>query len=196
MKQSNKTKWIINIATVVGTILTIAFIIYGIKNNIFTSEEALSGFLTKVGIWGPIIFIIIQLVQVIIPIIPGGISCAVGVLVFGPYYGFVYNYLSICAGSIIVFLLARRFGMPFIRKLFKEETITKYEEWLDKGNKFDMFFALAILMPVAPDDFLCYFAGLTKMSLKKFTAIIILCKPATILAYSMGLVYLTQLFFK
>lgn len=181
MKQGNKTKWIINIATVVGTILTIAFIIYGIKNNIFTSEEALTGFLTKVGIWGPIIFIIIQLVQVIIPIIPGGISCAVGVLVFGPYYGFVYNYLSICAGSIIVFLLARRFGMPFIRKLFKEETITKYEEWLDKGNKFDMFFALAILMPVAPDDFLCYFAGLTKMSLKKFTAIIILCKPATIL---------------
>lgn len=194
MKKNQYTKWLVNIATIVGTILTIAFIIYGIKIEIFTSEEALTSFLGKIGIWGPILFIAIQFVQVIIPIIPGGISCAVGVLVFGPFYGFIYNYISISAASICVFLLSRRYGMPLMRKLFKQQTIEKYEEWLDKGNKFDIFFALAILMPVAPDDFLCYFAGLTKMSLKKFIGIIILCKPITILAYSLGLVYLTKLF--
>ncbi|WP_225353487.1 VTT domain-containing protein [Lacticaseibacillus thailandensis] len=46
---------------------------------------------------------------------------------------------------------------------------------------------MAILLPVAPDDFLCMLAGLTKMSLRKFVWIIVLCKPWTILAYSMGM---------
>ena len=39
----------------------------------------------------------------------------------------------------------------------------------------------------APDDLLCYIAGLTKMTLKKFTAIILLGKPGSILLYSLGL---------
>nr|WP_263848867.1 hypothetical protein [Lacticaseibacillus thailandensis] len=43
------------------------------------------------------------------------------------------------------------------------------------------------MLPVAPDDFLCMLAGLTKMSLRKFVWIIVLCKPWTILAYSMGM---------
>ena len=46
--------------------------------------------------------------------------------------------------------------------------------------------AFAIFFPVAPDDFLCYLTGLTNMSVSKFTAIILLCKPASILAYSMA----------
>jgi len=51
-------------------------------------------------------------------------------------------------------------------------------------------------MPVAHDDFLCYLAGITKMSLKKFTLILVVCKPATILAYSLSLSYITSLVIK
>lgn len=86
--------------------------------------------------------------------------------------------------------------MPLLRKMFKKELIEKYINWLDKGKKFDKLFAIAIFMPVAPDDFLCYLAGLTKMSLKKYTIILILCKPASILAYSLGLAYLTSFLLK
>lgn len=42
-------------------------------------------------------------------------------------------------------------------------------------------------MPVAPDDFLCMLAGLTKMTYKKFITIIVLGKPASLLVYSLGL---------
>ena len=71
----------------------------------------------------------------------------------------------------------------------KEETYNKYITWLEKGKKFDKFFAAAIFFPCAPDDVLCMIAGLTKMSWKKFSAIILLGKPASIAAYSMALVY-------
>ena len=46
------------------------------------------------------------------------------------------------------------------------------------------------LLPLAPDDFLCYFSGLTGMSAKRFTWIIVLGKPWCILAYSLFFAYL------
>jgi len=46
---------------------------------------------------------------------------------------------------------------------------------------------LAIFFPVAPDDFLCWLAGTTKMTLGRFSAIILLGKPASIALYSLGL---------
>ena len=76
----------------------------------------------------------------------------------------------------------------------KEETYDKYITWLDKGKKFDKFFALAIFFPCAPDDVLCMLAGLTDMSWRKFLTILflgrpVLGKPASIAAYSMALIY-------
>ena len=152
--------------------------------------------LEKSGYLAPLIFVIIQIVQVVIPIIPGGISQGVGVLMFGPIWGFVYNYVGICIGSIIVFFIARRYGMPLIKKMFKKELVDKYIGWLDKGKKFDKFFALAIFLPVAPDDFLCYLAGITNISAKKYIMIILLLKPFTISAYSFCLVFLSDLLLK
>lgn len=194
--KKNKFKIFINILTILGTILLILFIVYGIESKIFTSPDALKIFLERLGILGPIIFIIIQIVQVVIPVIPGGISTAVGVLVFGPVYGFIYNYFSIVLGSIIVFLISKKYGMKVIKRIFKQETIDKYIGWLDKKDTFDKLFAFAIFMPVAPDDFLCYLAGITKMGLKRFTLILIVCKPATILAYSLSLSYITKIVIK
>lgn len=52
-------------------------------------------------------------------------------------------------------------------------------------KRFDKLFALAIFLPIAPDDFLCYLAGTTAMTWKKFTAIIVLGKPFAILLYSL-----------
>ena len=125
--------------------------------------------------------------QVVIPILPGGVSCLAGVLIFGPVWGFVYNYIGISIGSILAFLLSKQYGRPVVRNIIGEKNYDKYIGWLSKGNGFDKAFAVAIFLPVAPDDLLCYIAGLTKMTLKKFTAIILLGKPGSILLYSLGL---------
>jgi uncharacterized membrane protein YdjX (TVP38/TMEM64 family) len=110
-----------------------------------------------------------------------------GVLLFGPWTGFFYNYIGICAGSIVAFFIARNFGKPVLYSIFNEKTITKYEAWTGNESKFAKWFAIAIFLPVAPDDFLCYLAGTTQMSWKRFTAIILLGKPAAIALYSLGL---------
>ncbi len=181
-----------NISTIVGVILCALFVIYGIRTGIFSSQQAMEQFLGRFGIWGPVLFVLIQIVQVVIPIIPGGVSCLAGVLIFGPVMGFVYNYIGISIGSVGAFLISRRYGASFVRSMVKQKTYDKYIGWLNRGKRFERLFAIAIAAPCAPDDFLCYLAGLTSMKLKHFTGIIALCKPPSIIAYSLGLAGVVQ----
>ncbi|MFB5762882.1 TVP38/TMEM64 family protein [Paenibacillus medicaginis] len=178
---------IINLFSIIGLIGTILFCVYGYQAGIFTSSNKMQLFVEGTGIWGPLIFVLIQIIQVVLPVLPGGISCAYGVILFGPVYGFIYNYVGIIIGSIFAFLIARQYGKPFIQKITPARIYHKYSSWLDKGNWFDKLFALGIFLPGAPDDFLCMLAGITKMKLGRFILILIVCKPAALFVYSMGL---------
>ena len=51
-------------------------------------------------------FVAFQVVQVVVPMLPGGLGCLVGVVLFGPVMGFVYNYVGICIGSLLAFAVA------------------------------------------------------------------------------------------
>lgn len=156
------------------------------QTGIFSSGDKMELFLKKAGILAPAVFIAIQILQVVFPLIPGGISCVIGVVVFGPLYGFVYNYAGMVIGSGIAFWLGRKYGKSFILKFVSEAKYQKYEAWLDKGKKFDILFSLAIFLPCSPDDLLCMIAGLTSMSFRKFMILYMLCKPLSLAAYSVG----------
>lgn len=184
MNENKAIPYTINISTAIGLAACIAFIIYGINQQIFTSEEALTVFLTQLGMLAPVAFVLIQAIQVVIPIIPGSIGCLGGVIFFGPLWGFVFNYVGICAGSIAAFLLARRYGQPIVKSIAGKKKWRKYSSWLESGQKYERLFAFAIIFPVAPDDFLCYLSGLTDMTLKKFALIIVACKPFSIAIYT------------
>ncbi|MHC5215053.1 TVP38/TMEM64 family protein [Enterococcus sp. LJL128] len=180
---------IIQMISFIGIIATIIVTIYFLKLGVFQDTNALRGLVGDSVILGPVIFMLIQIIQVVIPVIPGGISCAAGVLIFGPVAGFIYNYVGIAIGSVIIFILSQKYGKPLILSLISDKTYNKYIGWLDNEKRFERLFAFAIFFPVAPDDALCLMAGLTKMSLRKFTMIIILAKPFSIAVYSLALMY-------
>ena len=179
----SKSKLILNILSIIGIVAVIFFIYFAVKERWFLDNEILLTKIKSFGLLAPLCFILIQIVQVVLPVIPGGASCLVGVMAFGAVGGFIYNYVGLVLGSICSFLLSRKFGMSIINKLFKEKDIKKA---LDKINnsKYDLIFFLIILLPGLPDDLFCYISGITKMSLKKFTLIILICKPLTLLVYS------------
>lgn len=185
MKISNEKR--MKIISIAGFLISIVICWYGWRAGLFTSQEKLQSCIAGFGILGASVFVIFQAVQVIIPILPGGISCLCGVILFGPWMGFVYNYLGICIGSVFAFLIAKYCGKPILKCLFSEKIIRKYENWTSKRGQFAKWFAIAIFLPVAPDDFLCYLAGTTEMSLGRFVTIILLGKPAAIALYSAGL---------
>lgn len=158
---------------------------WGMKNGLFSSQGTMEHTISCLGIWGPVLFTLLQIVQVVIPIIPGGVSCLAGVVLFGPWKGFACNYIGICIGSFVAFALSKSCGRPLLLKLFGQKQIDKYDGWTKEKERFDRMFALAIFLPVAPDDFLCYLAGTTAMSWRRFVIIILLGKPLAIAAYSL-----------
>ena len=176
---------IFNIMGAMILILGIILGFIGYHKGYFNSLDSFRDLILAKGTWGPLVFMGIQIVQIIVPVIPGGLTCVAGVVIFGAFWGFIYNYISICLGSIIVFFISRTFGRSIVLRIFGEDLYNKYRGKL-KEDRYDKFFALAILLPVAPDDFLCYLTGLTEMSARKFILIILLCKPLSIFAYSMA----------
>ena len=188
----DKLQRIFNIITIITTVLLIAFIIYAFKLGILEDKTVLVQYMKKFGIFACLFFILIQIVQVVFPVIPGGASCLAGVLAFGPVLGFIYNYIGLALGSLIAFLLSRIYGIKMVEKLFPEETINKYLKYI-QNNRFPTIFFWGIFLPGLPDDLLCYIAGLSKMSLKTFIFIILIGKPFALSFYSLFSYYLPAL---
>ena len=103
--------------------------------------------------------------------------------------------LSLLIYYLLAFAVAKNCGRPLLYLLFSEKTIEKYDAWTEKRDRFAKLFFWSIFLPIAPDDFLCYLAGTTTMTWKRYTAIILLGKPFNIALYSMGLVALWKVFF-
>lgn len=185
---------LLRLCSVTGLVVTITLVLVGWHYGIFKSQATFAAFIQGLGRLAIPVFIIIQAIQVVIPILPAAIGCSVGIIVFGPVWGFVYNYIGICVGSIVAFLLARTFGLPLVRMMVPKKQFDKYYDWLSSGKAFDRLFTVAIFSPVAPDDLLCYLAGLTPMTLRKFTAILLLGKPLAIYLYSIGLTAIVSCF--
>ncbi len=179
-------------ASLFGLLLCIAAAVWAWNAGLLTSQERMQAFVASCGAAGGLLFVAFQAVQVVVPVLPGGLGCLAGVVLFGPALGFVYNYVGICIGSLLAFAVARSCGRPLLRLLFSEKLLTKYSSWTEQNNRFARLFALAIFFPVAPDDFLCYLAGTTSMTWRRFTTIILLGKPLSIALYSLGLTVLFQ----
>ncbi|MEE1314964.1 MAG: TVP38/TMEM64 family protein [Faecalimonas sp.] len=180
---------LMNCIAIIGTIALVILIVLGWRKGIFQDRAVLEALLQKAGFWAPLCFLVIQIVQVVIPLLPGGVSCAVGVLVFGAVEGFIYNVAGLTIGSMIAFLLAKRFGARVVQFFVQEKTYNKYIGWLDKGRRFEIFLIFALFLPGLPDDALCMLSGLTKMTWKKFLAIFLLTKPISIALYSVAYAY-------
>ena len=150
----------------------------------FSSVETMQAYISSFGAWAKLVLIIIQAVQVLFPILPGFLGCAAGTVLFGVSGGFWCNYIGMSIGSLLAFLLARMYGQELVNKIFKGEKYHKWAERLSESKSYAWFLFIGILLPFFPDDFFCFFTGLTKMRFSKFATIIILGKPWYLLALS------------
>ncbi|MDU2558027.1 MAG: TVP38/TMEM64 family protein [Anaerococcus prevotii] len=177
-----------NIFNIISVLMLVVFTILGYlgyRAGLFNSLDSFRAYILSKGKLAPLFFMLIQVVQIVLPVIPGGLTTVFGVIIFGAFWGFIYNYISICIGSILVFFISRNFGKSIVIRIFGKDIFEKYHHKIN-DKSYEKFFALAILFPVAPDDFLCYLSGLTDMSFKKFASIIFLFKGPSIFLYSMA----------
>lgn len=173
----------VSVVAILLILLVGVFLVQEYQAGHFNSIETFQAYIASYGLFAPVILVLVQGFQVVFPVLPGFLGCIVGASMFGAAGGFWCNYIGISAGSIIAFFLARKYGSSIVKHIFSTERYDKYAAWILKKKSYTIVLFLAILLPLAPDDFLCYFTGLTKMSARKFIGIIILAKPWCILVY-------------
>ncbi len=123
------------------------------------------------GIWGRLIFVGMVVLQVIVAFIPGEpIELAAG-YAFGFWEGTLLSLAGFILGSWLVFGLVRRFGVKLVEVFFSPEKILEFS-FLKNPKKTKTIAFLLMLIPGTPKDFLSYFAGLTKLTVKQWLLIV------------------------
>ena len=103
-----KWKNVLTAAVILFCVFVVFVIVKAYMDGKFESVETLQEYIKGFGLFAPLVLIAIQALQVVIPVLPGFLGCAVGAVLFGSMGGFWCNYIGISAGSIIAFLLAKK----------------------------------------------------------------------------------------
>jgi uncharacterized membrane protein YdjX (TVP38/TMEM64 family) len=130
--------------------------------SLFTSVPRLEAWVRASGPVAPLVYIAIQVFQIIVFVVPGEVVQITGGYLFGIWPATLYSVTGIAIGSAITFFLARLLGVPFVNALFSPEKVEGVRNLLStRGSK--LVFFLLFVIPGIPKDVLCYVAGLSPL---------------------------------
>lgn len=107
-----------------------------------------------------IVLVAASIIQVIIAFIPGEILEQAAGLFFGPWMGAILSFAGNMTGSILVMLIARKFGKKLIYALYSQEKIESVS-FLREPKKRNTLTFILFLLPGTPKDLLTYAIGIT-----------------------------------
>lgn len=138
--------------------------------EVIQDAESLQAYLERAGVWMPILYVILQFLQVVLLPIPSIVSTVAGIALFGPFQTTLYSFIGIMAGSLLAFYIGRKWGKKAVVWMVGEETLLKWQKKL-KG-KDNVFLSVMFLLPLFPDDVLCFLAGLSSMTFRYFIIVV------------------------
>lgn len=156
-----------------------------IKN--MTSKESLSQFIESSGNYGitVCVFVLLQFLQVVVLPIPSSVTVMAGVMIFGnPWLCSLYSFIGIMVGSVLAFAIGRLLGYRVVCWIVGKEELDK---WLEKIKGKDyLILSIMFLLPLFPDDVLCFVAGLSSMTWPYFLIMITVTRALTITLSSLS----------
>jgi uncharacterized membrane protein YdjX (TVP38/TMEM64 family) len=133
----------------------------------FSDLDAISASMERLGVWGGIALFILFVLQVFLAFIPGQALMVASGFLYGFWGGFLLSWLSLVAGGEFAFVLARRYGRTFANKWISTHVLARWDQ-VAQGQGIG-FFTISLVMPLMPNDAMCYVAGLGKISHRRFS---------------------------
>ena len=134
-----------------------------------TDPAALRAWIDQYGVWAPIVFIGVQILQVVIAPIPGQVMGLIGGILFGAVAGTAYSLAGGTIGSALAFWLSRRYGRQYVERVVTPAVLERFDALGENHALLGIF--LAFVIPGLPDDALCFVGGLTRIRLWKLIAV-------------------------
>ena len=161
MSEDRTTKKYIIIGITIIVILTILFSIPFVKyvNN----PDKLRNLIDSFGPLAPIGFIILSMIQILIPFVPGEPFELLAGYMFGSIEGSLLCFVSGSIASLIIISLIKKYGTKIINIFFKEKEFEKLN--FLKSKKSFILYSIIFILPGTPKDLLCYIGGLCNYDL-------------------------------
>ena len=149
-------------------------------------REKFKAFIDNIGILGWFVTLGIQLLQIFVALIPGEpVELMLG-FVWGPWIGMLTCLLGIFIGTTVIFLLVKRFGRPFVRKIVGDKDLSTYK-FLSDPRKVDLTVFVLFFIPGTPKDALTYIAPLAPIQPVRYLVIATLARiPSVITSTLLG----------
>ena len=132
----------------------------------FSDRKRLIEYVNSFGALSVIVFIGLQILQVLFAPIPGEVTGFIGGYIYGSVWGTLYSTIGLTLGSWMSFARARWLGHPFVEKAVSTGILQKYDYFMKHQGKLVTF--VLFLIPGFPKDALCYVIGLSHMPIKMF----------------------------
>ncbi len=140
--------------------------------SVGSNPEKLSQMVKSWGAWGPLIYILFQATQVLVAPLPGETTGGfVSGFLFGPWQGLLYSLTGLLLGSVVAFLMGRLLGKPVVAKLVPADVLTRFRTIAEHHGALVALIIFAL--PYFPKDYFCLILGMSGMSLKVFSAVIL-----------------------
>jgi len=124
----------------------------------YLTAQQLGLFLESVGLWAPLLFVVIYVVGVCL-FLPGTLLTAMGAALFGPYWGFLYVWTGAMIGAGFAFLIGRYLGRDFAASLVGDR-LKRFDDAIERNGFATVLYLRLMYFPFTPMNF---GMGLTKV---------------------------------
>ncbi len=119
------------------------------------------------GIWGVLISLGMQFLQIVVAFIPGELVQLVIGLLYGTIWGSLITTIGAVLSSAFVFFIVRKLGAPFVQAMIGKND-SKRMRFLQETKKLDTVVFILYLIPGLPKDVFNYVIPLTKIKPSSF----------------------------
>jgi uncharacterized membrane protein YdjX (TVP38/TMEM64 family) len=149
----------------------------------FLTEENIKAFLENYRDLGPLPGILLPFLESIIPILPIFIFIAGNAAAYGLWWGFLFSWIGAFLGSIVVFVVIRKFQhIKLIRYFQTHKRVKPFMKWIDRHGFGPIF--IVQCFPFSPSAFLNVVAGMSGMKFYQYALAVFLGKMVMVFIVS------------
>lgn len=155
-------------AAIFLVLLVLVLIALGIWAAPHVSLARLESWVRASGAWGPVVLFSFQVVQILVPPIPGLFVPFLAGLLYGPWIGLLVAGAGTAVGSCAAYGAGRFAGRPLAARWFGGEALDRAHALI--GGRRWLALVPLFLVPFSPSDALCVAAGLIGLDWRHFLA--------------------------
>lgn len=100
--------------------------------HLFTDKERVKAAIKATGPLAPLVFILIQTLQVILAPIPGEATGFIGGYLFGVPLGFLYSTIGLTLGSVGAFALGHWLEKRYVTRIVSPQTMQRFDFLMER----------------------------------------------------------------